>query len=291
MNDRIIYISLVSFIPTLILLGYIYMRDRVEKEPVGLLFTLFGVGAVGFLPAFYLSRWLSNLLDGFFESYRSFDVNGMVDYSDSGAMYAHRALYAFVCIAVVAEAFKWVGLWVVTRRNKNFNCLFDGIVYSVFVSLGFGVVESLRYALVDGWDSLLFRFFSLVPNCFFYGVITGVFYTMWFVHRKARREERQLIAEGKIQDCYINNPIIWLILSFVVPVLVHGVTEFAEVMGERSFELVKYSVLFALYIACFFITYHFSKWDDEVHDIAAKVVQRKHPELKEKIEIVEVEDR
>ena len=284
---QVVYLSIYSVLPALVLCGYIYWRDKVEKEPPLLLLALFGAGAVGFIPAHYISDALSSLLDGQVKNYQTIDVYGIVHYSSGSVEYVHMTLYSFVCIALVSEVIKWTVLFLITRKNKNFNCLYDGIVYSVFVSLGYGLAESLRYAFVDGWDSLLYRFFSLVPYHFFCGVLSGVFYAMWFVLRKAVKAEKKLYADGKITKRYVNAPIIWLSLSIAVPVVVHGFDEFTSSVKSDTANTVKYVLLLALYAVCFFITYHFSKWDGEAPDIANKVILKKHPELKKAVYVEE----
>ena len=41
-----ILLALAALIPAVVLLVYIYIKDRVEKEPFGLLMLLLGMGAV-----------------------------------------------------------------------------------------------------------------------------------------------------------------------------------------------------------------------------------------------------
>ena len=60
---------------------------------------------------------------------------------------AYTILLAFLVVAVVEEGTKF---WMLKRRTWNhpaFNYRFDGIVYAVFVSLGFAAYENTTYVL------------------------------------------------------------------------------------------------------------------------------------------------
>ncbi len=287
MTDNIISVSIIAIIPTLFLCGYIYYKDRVEKEPANLLFALFSVGAVCFIPSYYLSKLLSELLDKVFAESITYSAEGIIGFSDNSQMYLHNALYSFACVALVRELLKWLVLVFMTRKNKNFNCLFDGIVYSVFVSLGFGIVENIRYAFVDGWDSLLIRLVSLAPGYFFYGVIMGVFYTFWFAHKKAGDYEKQLINDGKTNVCCVKSSSLWLLLSLLLPTVVHGLSLFSSMGGNKVIEIASWVLVLLLYVVCFLVTRWFSKHDTSIDSVSKKIVIKKHKYSDEVIDEVD----
>lgn len=63
-----------------------------------------------------------------------------------------------------------------TWRNPNFNYRFDGIVYAVFVSLGFAAFENIQYVLHYGLSVALPRAIFAVPGHMSFAVFMGLFY-------------------------------------------------------------------------------------------------------------------
>ena len=63
-----------------------------------------------------------------------------------------------------------------TWRDPNFNYRFDGIVYAVFVSLGFAAYENILYVLHYGLSVALPRALLAVPGHMGFAVFMGVFY-------------------------------------------------------------------------------------------------------------------
>ena len=59
-------------------------------------------------------------------------------------------LYSFVGVALVEEVCKWLMVYFAGYHNKQFNELYDIIVYAVFVSLGFAFYENLVYIYAKG---------------------------------------------------------------------------------------------------------------------------------------------
>jgi RsiW-degrading membrane proteinase PrsW (M82 family) len=59
--------------------------------------------------------------------------------------------------------------------NKNFNEPFDGIVYSLTVSLGFAGLENILYVLDGGVETAVLRMFTAVPAHASFGVLMGYF--------------------------------------------------------------------------------------------------------------------
>ncbi len=122
---------LLGFAPGLYWLWYFYQRDRIEPEPLKLIFVSYFLGflAVAFTIFVQLPfKW------NFFTS-------------------------AVVAAPIIEESFKFLVVWIFLFRNKNFSEPMDGIVYASAVALGFASVENGLY---------LFRFSKqaifLLPN-------------------------------------------------------------------------------------------------------------------------------
>ena len=131
-----IFLICAALLPAVVLCVYVFKKDRVEKEPIGLLVKLFVLGAIVCIPGAII---FGSILEPV-----AADVSApYAEQSFYEALY--YALEAFVVVALVEEGMKFLVLYFVTRNNKNFNSLFDGIIYAVFVSLGFAALENVLY--------------------------------------------------------------------------------------------------------------------------------------------------
>lgn len=272
-------ISLVALLPALALCAYIYWKDRVEKEPLGLLSLLFAAGAIAYLPALWLEGLVSGGIDALFADAITHNAQGLASFVSDGARLGHGALYAFGGIAPVEEALKWGLLFLLTHRSKHFNCLFDGIVYGAFVALGFAAVENLYYAWMNGWDTLLLRTVTSVPSHLFFGILMGYCYTMWHTYRAAAKAEESLLEAGRIQQRKIHSSGLWLGLSLVAPLLLHGIYTFTASIPNRTMTVVFYVLVAVLYVLCFIGINRISRHDGAADKISNYIVARKHPEL------------
>ena len=52
--------------PLFVLCGYIYCKDKIEKEPIGILLILFGFGAISYIPALMLEKFVLSGIDNIF---------------------------------------------------------------------------------------------------------------------------------------------------------------------------------------------------------------------------------
>jgi len=143
----IIYL-LAALVPALFLMRYIYRKDTIEKEPKGMLVGLVFLGVAAAVVAVILETLGLSLLSRFLEE------------GDP----AHTIVMAFLVVAVVEEGVKFLFLLWRTWRDPNFNFRFDGIVYAVFVSLGFAAFENISYLMGYGWTTALARALLAIPR-------------------------------------------------------------------------------------------------------------------------------
>ena len=150
-----------ALIPAIVLLGYIYWRDRKSPEPISQLIkaTALGIASIG------VSLCIS----------RPLQAIGLIPediYSIGDAINV-----AFLGAAIPEELAKFVLLWLFLRNNRHFDERMDGIVYAVCISLGFAGLENMLYVIGDeDWMSVaLSRAVFSVPGHFCFGVIMGVF--------------------------------------------------------------------------------------------------------------------
>ena len=149
-----------AILPAVILLRYVYLHDTIEKEPAGLLLLLLGLGVLSALCAGVIEGLAQPILDRL---------------AEPGSFW-HTVLLAFVVVASVEETAKYVFLKKWTWDHPAFDYRYDGIVYAVFVSLGFAAYENIQYVLHYGLPVALPRALLAVPGHMAFAVFMGVFY-------------------------------------------------------------------------------------------------------------------
>ncbi len=146
----------IAVTPTILLLIFISRHDVNEKEPAGLLLKLFFLGALSVIPAIIL------------EFVAEFPV---YDYFDTFA-------YAFIGVALIEEGVKYAAVKMALKRANSFDEIFDGIIYCVYVSLGFATIENILYVLQYGTSTGLLRAITAVPAHAVFAVSMGYFMGM-----------------------------------------------------------------------------------------------------------------
>ena len=149
-----------AVLPAAWLLIRVYRADRLEKEPVFLLLSLLVLGV------------FATALAGITENYGEAALSALLP--SQGLLY--KFILYFIVVALSEEGFKYLLLKVRTWNNQNFNCSFDGVVYSVFVSLGFAIWENIAYVLYYGMGTAIARAVTAVPGHACFGVFMGVWY-------------------------------------------------------------------------------------------------------------------
>lgn len=260
-----------ALLPAIILCVYIFIKDRVEKEPIGLLLALLGLGCVICFPAALLESLLMAVIDLIFSP---FYLGGPI----IGRIYI--AVECFLDIALVEEGLKFLVLILVTRKNKNFNSLFDGLIYAVFVSLGFAAFENVLYVLENGWINAIMRAILSVPGHMFFAVMMGYYYSLWHMTAMAREQERRMKWAGLIPaDAQEFNPKPYLVRSLLVPILLHGLYDYCCMAGSVIATLGLYAIVIAMYIVCFRRIRLMSRCDTDDIRYTAGMIRRKYPHL------------
>ena len=183
-----VLLIIAALLPAIILSIYIYKKDRVEKEPLTLLLKLFLFGALVCFPAAYIEEFVIGIIDGIF---------GEI-YEGDSIFYIYNFIYYFIGIALVEEGVKLLVLKYIVQDNNNFDCFFDGVIYAVFVSLGFAALENIFYVLQYGFSNAILRGILSVPGHMFFGVMMGYYYSRWMVYKKANAILKKLKQGGYI---------------------------------------------------------------------------------------------
>ena len=136
---------------------YIYLKDKHEREPIGLLLRAFFYGALAIGITYFISKQLNRIIT--------------IDEQDL----TEQAIHAFLIVALLEEASKFIFVRGLLYNNVNFNEPFDGIVYSVMVGMGFATFENILYVLNSGFGVGIMRMFTAVPAHACFAVLMGFY--------------------------------------------------------------------------------------------------------------------
>lgn len=198
---------MVAIAPSIALLIFIYQKDRYDREPPSLLFKLFVFGILSTIPVYFIELFFTGL-------------------GERSAFYQ-----AFVVAGFVEELFKFLILFYLTFKTLHYNEKLDGIIYSVFVSMGFATAENILYI------------FSRHLNYFYTGISRAIFavpahamfaITMGYYLSLAKFSERR------------GGSRIFLFKALVVPIILHGIYDF--ILISRTFGFLVVFILFVVYL-------------------------------------------
>ncbi|MBE0673593.1 MAG: PrsW family intramembrane metalloprotease [Bacteroidales bacterium] len=204
----------VSLAPVLIAALYIYIRDKYEREPVRKLLASFAAGALVIPAILVVERFFFRVSEG---------LEGTV----------YHAYNAFIVASFTEEAFKYIAFFLIIWRSVDFNEKFDGIVYAVFISLGFAAVENVMYVYSGGYQVGMLRAFTAVPAHAFFGVSMGYHFGMAKFYPDSRNRELTLafffpfIWHG-FYDFFLMTGKPWLIAMFIPLILWLGISAFRK---------------------------------------------------------------
>ena len=132
----------------------IYNLDEYDKESLWLFIIAFILGAINL-------HWDIDLLEFIF-SYINVDNNLL------------RVGEEALSVSITEELLKFLVVFLIIYPNKNFDEPFDGIVYSVFVGMGFATAENLTFVM-QGFSSLaLLRMVSAIPAQFVFSLLWDI---------------------------------------------------------------------------------------------------------------------
>lgn len=164
MEENLYTIVLAAIAPAVVLLVYIWWKDKYQREPFSQIIKGFFYGVISAGVAIAIGVVIT-LLGWLPEETTNFG----------------QAIWrAFVGAALPEEFAKLMMLWLLLRRNKYFDERFDGIVYAACIGLGFAATENIFYLLsnINQWEAVAVqRAIFAVPGHFFFAVAMGYFYS------------------------------------------------------------------------------------------------------------------
>lgn len=207
MFNNLLFISLA---PILIIAFYIYSRDKYEKEPVSYLLKALLAGAIIVLPVVLIEKLLSAPAG---------NLEGL----------SNAAWTAFLAAGLTEEGMKFLAFLLFFWKSSHFNERFDGIVYAVYISLGFAGIENILYVFSGGYSVGIVRALTAVPAHALFGVVMGYYFGLAKFNAKYRG--------------------IYLALAFFLPFVFHGLYDFLLMANSPVF----LSIFIPLFIYFWFI--------------------------------------
>ena len=175
----------VTILPPILIVIIFAVSDKF-REPNKEIFLVFISGVLITIPAYYTNNFLGDLYLNYY-----FISKGLAA--------------SFLSAAAVEEGLKFLVLYFVVYRLREFNEPMDAIVYGVCASLGFATLENIFYIFYSDFGiepiylSIL-RGFTTIPAHAIFGVMMGYFFMRYaFIHKSKS-----------------------LFLSFLIPYLLHG---------------------------------------------------------------------
>ena len=192
------WMLIAALLPAIVLGIYIWFKDP-QPEPFRWILRAFIAGIVICVPVAFLESF----------------VSGILFPSGSPTTLLGTTAEAFLVAALPEESAKLLILWlIVLRKNPYFDEHFDGIVYAVFVSLGFAAIENVFYVMGsgEGWVSVAAtRALLAVPGHYAFGILMGYYYSKYHFFDHSQSAALKVL---------------------LVPVLAHGVYDAIAMSGQ-----------------------------------------------------------
>ena len=193
------YLMLIAALLPAFLLGLYIWRKDPQPEPFKWVFRALLAGVIICVPVAFLESFISGLL---------FPTGGPSTLIGTTAE-------AFFVAALPEEAAKLFVLWLfILRKNPYFDEHFDGIVYAVFVGLGFAAVENVFYVIGagEGWASVaVARALLAVPGHYAFAILMGYYYSKYHFFDRSPKTAAKI---------------------FLVPFMAHGVYDAIAMSGQ-----------------------------------------------------------
>ena len=174
------------------------MKDK-NKEP-GLLqakLFLLGIGSC------FVVLIMSNIL---------FKIIPFMSKDTANMTFFEIMAYSFIGVALIEEFCKWLMTYYGAYKNKAYDEAYDGIVYAVYVSLGFAFFENLLYVFSNASIAVgITRGILSVPGHACDAVFMGYYLSLAKIY--SQQGNKQLERKN-------------LVLSIIVPTILHGIFDF-----------------------------------------------------------------
>lgn len=214
--EQTLFYLVIAIFPAIFFMIYIYRNDDKEKEPPLLLLKCI-IGGL-------LSVPIAIILEMISEQVVYYLLENVVT-----ATQVNYGILTAIFVGLIEEGAKFFFLYRFTWKDKAFNYRFDGIVYAVFVSLGFAALENVFYVFNYGTGVALQRALLTIPGHMSFAVYMGLY------------------GHAKVSEA-VNNPdakALNLKAAYAFAVLLHTIFD-ATLMVESDIGLIFFFIFVAI---------------------------------------------
>ncbi|SDB63002.1 Membrane proteinase PrsW, cleaves anti-sigma factor RsiW, M82 family [Flavobacteriaceae bacterium MAR_2010_188] len=179
-----LFLLSLAITPGIFIMVTIYNLDQYDKEPLWLLSIAYIFGAIILYADIDILEYIFNSINV------EKNILGVGEKS--------------LIVGVTEEILKFIIVLFIIFPNKHFDEPFDGIVYSVFVAMGFATAENLTFVMQGSSSTALLRMISAIPAHFVFAVIMGYYLG------KAKSEKK----------------LVYLVLSLLLPIAIHTIYDY-----------------------------------------------------------------
>ncbi|MBQ3796320.1 MAG: PrsW family intramembrane metalloprotease [Butyrivibrio sp.] len=223
-----------AIIPAVFLMIKVYRSDKLERESPYMIRHLIRAGILSALLALVEERVLSVILD--------------ITVPMESPLY--DIILYFGIVAFAEESSKYLFMKKETWKSWEFNCQFDGVVYAVFVSLGFALWENISYVMMYGFGTALVRAVTAIPGHACFGVFMGIFYGI-----AKRLDYRGENIASKLMR----------FLALVIPALLHGAYDYIATMESEDGSGYFIGFILILFVVSFLLVGKTAKEDKVIY--------------------------
>ena len=193
--SKLLVVLLITILPSVLMLSLILYSDRKAREPIPMILICILSGAFTICFSLIIDKLILtlNLIDAsMFPSQNSYSV------------------YRIMVLAGVEEYAKLLILHLFLYKNKAYDDIYDGFVYSSIIALSFSLIETVMYVFreqtfADMTSLAILRNFTSIPLHIVCGIVMGYFISLQKFSKTRGRK-------------WLN-----LILSLFIPTLIHTI--------------------------------------------------------------------
>ncbi len=234
-SANVIY-SVIYFIaavaPAVVLWRYVYRKDMYEQEPAYLIRSL----VIGGVLAVVVAIIFEIITDSFILP--NMNIQTYEDY----------AFMTALTTALIEEGAKFFFLARRSWNSPEFNYRYDGLVYSVTVSLAFAAVENVLYVFQYGLSVALQRALLSIPAHMTFAVLMGIFY--------GRAKEMDFRRSG--------NPMVLNVMGLLAAIAAHTAYDASLMIGTDEAILFFVVFVIVMYIVVFRLIKREARTDHEI---------------------------
>ena len=189
---------LITFLPIISFILWVYYKDKYNRENISILLKYFILGIILSFFAIIIEKFL-------------IDRNIFED--DTNLIYT-----AFVIAGCTEEILKGLVLYIFSKKEDSYDEKLDGIMYSVFLSLGFATVENLIHINYDSkmiFQVAFIRAIISMPAHIMFAITMGYYISKYKFEKNIAKKRQNLI------------------LAFLIPILLHGTFDFILMIQYR----------------------------------------------------------